>query len=201
MDQWLLIPFLIYNHNKTHIVLLLNFQHAAYLAENQGLSVTDAVMDVLNKSNYYNNMNKKILIQSSESKILQLFKERSNRQELVYEVNENIRDVSNSTILEIKNIANSVIIGKESVYTRSSGYLFNQTYVVDKVRAFKLPVYVQLMSNDFQSVAWDFFSDPCVEIITFVTAAGVDGVVTDFPAAAARYRSKFAPFQIQSKFI
>ncbi|MFS7963666.1 putative glycerophosphodiester phosphodiesterase [Helianthus anomalus] len=44
------------------------------------------------------------------------------------------------------------------------------------------------MSNEFLSQPWDFFSDPYVEINTYVLVANVDGVVTDYPATAARYR-------------
>lgn len=153
-------------------------------------------MDTLNNSSYYNKLTKKILIQSSDSAVLKLFKARNNRHELVYSVNENIRDALNSTILEIKDIANSVIIGKESIYTRNQGYLFGETDVVEKLHAFKLPVYVQLMTNEFVALPWDFFTDPYVEIGTYVIGASVNGVVTDFPATAARYRSKFANFCI-----
>lgn len=125
-------------------------------------------------------------------KVLKSFKETNKGFELVYEVDENIRDVENSTVLEIGHVANSVIIGKESVYPRWNGFLYGQTDVVDKFKAFKLPVYVQVMSNEFVSQPWDVFSDPYVEIATYVEGAGVDGVITGFPATAAKYRSKFS---------
>lgn len=148
-------------------------------------------MDVLNKSTYKNQKAKKILIQSSDGGVLKLFKAKSNRHELVYEVNENIRDALNSTILEIREFANSVVLGKESVFPRNAGFLLGQTDVVAKLQEFKLRVYVQIMNNEFVSQPWDFFSDPYVEIHSYVSGADVDGVVTDYPATAARYRSKF----------
>lgn len=156
-------------------------------------------MDVLNKSSYHSNLAKKILIQSSEREVLKKFKARSNRHELVYEVDENIRGALNSTILEITEFANSVIISKESIYPKSNGYLHGQTDVVQKLQASKLHVYVQKMSNDFISIPWDFLTDPYVEINTYVMAARVDGVVTDYPATASRYRSKFAMYEILLK--
>ncbi|KAJ0778884.1 putative glycerophosphodiester phosphodiesterase [Helianthus annuus] len=88
-------------------------------------------------------------------------------------------------------MANSVVVGKESVFPKNAGFLVDQTDVVAKLLAFKLPVYVQLMNNEFISQPWDFFSDPYVEINSYVTGANADGVVTDYPATAARYRSKF----------
>ncbi|KAJ9562811.1 hypothetical protein OSB04_007971 [Centaurea solstitialis] len=42
-------------------------------------------------------------VKSPDSSVLKLFKARSNRHELVYEVNENIRDALNSTIQDIRN--------------------------------------------------------------------------------------------------
>ncbi|KAF5766205.1 putative glycerophosphodiester phosphodiesterase [Helianthus annuus] len=123
--------------------------------------------------------------------VLKLFKAKTNRHEVVYEVNENICDALNSTISEISEMANSVVVGKESVFPKNAGFLVDQTDIVVKLQVFKLPVYVQLMNNEFISKPWDFFSDPYVEINSYVTGANADGVVTDYPATAARYRSLF----------
>ena len=149
-------------------------------------------MGVLNTSRIYRQKSKRILIESSDSEVLKLFKARNNRHELVYEVDENIRDALNSTITDIREFANSVIIGKESVFPRNEGFLGNQTDVVAKLQAAKLPVYVQFMNNEFVSQPWDFFSDPYVEINAYVNGPGVNGVITSYPATADRYRSKFA---------
>ena len=169
-------------------------QNASYLAEKQGLGVIDAVVDALSKAGYNNQTRKKVMIQSPNSAVLIELKEGKNNYELVYEVEEDIRDALNSTILDIKKFANSLVISKSSVYSKNIGFLTGATDVVSKMQAFKLPVYVKLFQNEFFSQAWDFFSDAYVELNTYVVGSGIDGVITDFPGTANKYRSKFILF-------
>lgn len=191
------LDFLPYKHIIYICVMRVNIyelssslQHAAYLAEEQGLGVTDAVLDALDKAGFNNRTDKKVMIKSTSSSVLMKFKENSNY-ELVYEVDENIRDALNSTIMDIKKFADSVVISKVSVFPRNIGFLTGVTDVVPKLQAFNLPVYVQLFSNEFLSQAWDFLSDANVEINSFVMGSGINGVITDFPQTASKYRSKF----------
>ncbi|GAB4846057.1 hypothetical protein Ancab_025056 [Ancistrocladus abbreviatus] len=162
-----LFDFLALAQNATSLSgVIISIENALYLAANQGLSVTDAVLEALDKAGYNSKTAKKVMIQSSDSSVLPKFKGKN--YELVYHVNEIISDILNSTILDIKNFSDSVLIGKKS--------------------SFKLHVYVELFRNEFVSQDWDFFSDPIVEINQFVTAATVDGLVTDFPQTAASYK-------------
>ncbi|KAF8391645.1 hypothetical protein HHK36_023952 [Tetracentron sinense] len=167
--------------------ILISIENAAYLAEKQSLSITDAVLDALSKAGYNNQTIKKVMIQSTNSSVLIKLKEKANY-ELVYMVDETIRDALNSTIMDIKKFANSVAISKASVFPDNHAFLTSVTSVVPKLHSFNLSVYVHLFANEFVSQAWDFFSDPTVEINSFVNGAGIDGVITDFPGTAIAYR-------------
>lgn len=166
--------------------VVIRVEEASFLAE-QGLSVTDAVLDALSKKGYNNQKVKRVMIQSSSSAVLVKIKEKRNF-EFIYDVDEVIRDVLNSTILDIKKFADSVVINKKSVFSRDTGFLTGATNVVRKLKAFKLPVYVKLFQNEFYPQAWDFFSDAHVELNSFVVGAEIDGVITDFPKSANTYR-------------
>ncbi|XP_022892485.1 glycerophosphodiester phosphodiesterase GDPDL3-like isoform X2 [Olea europaea var. sylvestris] len=167
--------------------VLISIEHAAYLAGKQGLNVVDVVLKSLNEAGYNDQTIKKVMIQSTDSSVLEKFKEKRNY-ELVYMVNENIRDVQKSTIMKIKEFAKSVVISKNSVYPADKAFLTSTSDVVPKLQACNLSVYVQLFSNEFASQAWDFFADAYLEINTYVNAIGINGLVTDFPATAAKYR-------------
>ncbi|XP_043691000.1 glycerophosphodiester phosphodiesterase GDPDL4-like isoform X2 [Telopea speciosissima] len=168
--------------------VLISVENAAYLAEYQGLSVIDAVFDSLDKSGYNNQTIQKVMIQSTNSSVLKVFKEKTSY-ELVYQVDETIRDALNSSIEGIKGFAHSVSLTKETIFPENQAlFLTGATEIVKKLQSYKISVYVNLFTNEFVSQAWDFFSDPMVEINTFVSSANIDGVVTEFPGTAISYR-------------
>lgn len=156
--------------------------------------MTGAVLDALDKADL---QTKKVMIHSNDSSVLMKFT--NSKYERVYGIKEEISDIQNSTILEIKKFASSVIIGKLSVFPTDDSFLIGLTNVVAKLQDFKVKVYVQLFSNEFVSQAWDFFSDPYVEINSYVFGPNVipvDGVITGFPATANRFRRKYITFPL-----
>lgn len=166
------------------------FQFASYLAEDQSLSVTDAVLNALSKAGFDNLTTPKVMIQSSNSSVLLKFKEKSHY-ELVYKIDENIRSIDDVSMEDIKGFAHSVVVSKATVFPDTQLFLKGSTDVVKQLQSNKLPVYVELFSNEFTSQAWDFFSDATVEVNSYVTGANVDGVITGFPKTSARYKSKY----------
>jgi len=183
-----LSDFLALAKNSTTLSgVLISIENAPYLAEKQGLGVTEAVMTALKEGGYDNQTDLKVMIQSTNSSVLMKFKD-NDKYEIVYKIEESIRDASNATVEDIKKFADSVVVNKVSVFPVNAAFTTGLTAVVAKLQAFKLPVYVELFSNEFISQAWDFASDATVEINSFVLGTGISGVITDFPKTAARYR-------------
>ncbi|KAF7831319.1 glycerophosphodiester phosphodiesterase GDPDL1-like [Senna tora] len=174
-------------HSVTPSSVALFMQNAAYLAEKVGLSITDAVLTALSKASYDKPGAQKVLIQSSNSSVLKEFRDKT-KYELVYKIDENVGDAVNSAVEEIKSFADSVVVEKASVFPLNAAFLTGSTKIVPKLKSYNLSVYVETFSNEFVSQAWDFFSDATVEINTFVQGEEVDGVITDFPKTANRYR-------------
>ncbi|GFQ00792.1 glycerophosphodiester phosphodiesterase gdpdl3 [Phtheirospermum japonicum] len=183
-----LSDFLAYVNNQSSVSgVLITVENAAYLAVNQSLGVTDAVLSALSEAGYNNRTTKRVMIRSSDSAVLTYIK-RSNNYELVYLVGEDVRDISDDTISDIKGFASSVVLSKKSIYPAESGFVTKETNVVEKLQDSGLRVFVEIFRNEFVSQSWDFFSDPSMELNTFVTGKGIDGVITDAPATANRYR-------------
>ncbi|GKV43798.1 hypothetical protein SLEP1_g51051 [Rubroshorea leprosula] len=172
--------------------VLISIENAAYLAKEQGLSVTDAVLSALSKAGYDKLTTPKVMIQSSNSSVLKKVNI-AGTYELVYRVDESIRDALNATVEDIKSFAHSVVVDMSSVFPTDINFITGSTDVVTKLQSFKLPVYVETFSNEFTSQPWDFFSDATVQINTFYMESGLNGVVTDFPKTSARYRRKLRP--------
>ncbi|GLT57547.1 hypothetical protein SLA2020_305130 [Shorea laevis] len=183
-----LSDFLAMTKNASSLTgVLISIENAAYLAERLNLSVTNAVLTALSKAGYDQLITPKVMIQSTNSSVLKKVKSASNY-ELVYKVDERIRDALNATVEDITGFAQAVVVDKSCVLPESLAFLTGPTDVVAKLQSFKLPVYVETFSNEFLSQAWDFFSDATVEINSFYKGANISGVVTDFPKTSARYR-------------
>ncbi|CAK7324559.1 unnamed protein product [Dovyalis caffra] len=167
--------------------VLISIENAAYLIEKQGVPITATVLDVLSKAGFDSPTSKKVMIESTNSSVLMKFRDKTNY-ELVYRVDEDIRDTQDAALKDIKNFADSVIISKISVFPESDSFLTGVTNVVRKLLSQGLSVYVETFSNEFVSQAWDFFSDSTVEINSYASGVNISGVITDFPLTSARYR-------------
>ncbi|XP_010415240.1 PREDICTED: glycerophosphodiester phosphodiesterase GDPDL1-like [Camelina sativa] len=169
--------------------VLINVENTAYLRVEQGLDVVKAVLDTLIEAGYNNGTTtSKAIIQSTDSSVLLDFKKQS-KYKTVYKIQECIRDISDYGIEKIKEFANAVVINKASVFPDSDSFLTGQTNVVERLQKSKLPVYVGLFQNEFVSQPYDFFADATVEINTYISLVGINGIITEFPFTAARYKT------------
>ncbi|KAG2281033.1 hypothetical protein Bca52824_052253 [Brassica carinata] len=153
-----------------------------------GLDVVKAVLETLTETGYSNGtITTKVMIQSTHSSVLVDFKKQS-KYETVYKIEKNIGDISDSAIEDIKKFANAVVLRKSSVFPVADSFVTGQTNVVERLQKSKLLVYVELFHNEFVSQPYDFFCDATVEINTYITGAGLNGTITEFPLTAARYK-------------
>ncbi|ESW14361.1 hypothetical protein PHAVU_008G274300 [Phaseolus vulgaris] len=185
-----LSDFLSLTKNQTSLSgISIIVENAAYLAEKQGLSVIDAVINALSNAGYDKPGSQKVYIQSTNSSVLLKFKEKTSY-ELVYKIDEIVGDAASEAVEDIKKFASAVIVNKESVFSINDKFLTGTTKTVPKLNAAKLSVFVETFSNEFVSQAWDFLSDATVEINSYLNAEGIkiDGIITDFPKTADRYR-------------
>ncbi|KAK1269826.1 putative glycerophosphoryl diester phosphodiesterase 2 [Acorus gramineus] len=181
-----LSKFLAYAKGKPIKGVMLTIENAAYLAENLGISVVDIVLSTLNDAGYNNQTGIQVYIRSTNSSVLVRLKQ--TKYTRVYTVDELISEAVPSTIQDIKSFADSVVVQKKSIYPTNSAFVTVLTGVVEQLHAANLPVYSYPFRNEFVTQAWDFYSDPITEINTFVQAAKLDGVITDFPETAVKYK-------------
>ncbi|KAL2944858.1 Glycerophosphodiester phosphodiesterase GDPDL3, partial [Bienertia sinuspersici] len=146
--------------------VLIRIENARYLAAKEGFNVTAKVSDALEKAGFNSPKAQKVMIQSSNSSVLKAMKGKN--YELVYHIDEGISGAPKDTVAYIKSFADSVAVNKLSVFPTDGGFLTAATDVVQQLQSAKLPVYVHYLKNEFVSQAYDFFSDPIVEINSFV---------------------------------
>ncbi|TVU29495.1 hypothetical protein EJB05_21061 [Eragrostis curvula] len=183
-----LSDFLTFAKDKDLAGIMITVEHAAFMAEKLGFGVVDAVIKALDDSGYSKQTAQKVMIQSTNSSVLVKFKQET-KYDLVYKIEENVRDAAPSSIADIKKFASAVSVGTSSVFPTAKLFLTNQTNnLVQSLQTAGLPVYVYLLMNEFVSQPYDFFSDATSQINAYVQSAKVDGVITDFPGTAHRYK-------------
>ncbi|CAN7122030.1 unnamed protein product [Brassica rapa subsp. narinosa] len=177
-----LADFLNFSKAKAVTGVLINVQNAAYLASKKGLGIVDAVKSALTSSK----LDKKVLIQSDDSSVLDSFKTVP-QYTRVLSIDKEIGDAPKPTIEEIKKHADAVNVLRSSLVTISQSFATGKTKVVEAMHKGNISVYVSVLRNEYLSITFDYFSDPTVELATFIAGNGVDGVITEFPATATRY--------------
>ena len=152
-----------------------------------------AVSSALTKSGYDKETKQRVLIQSEDPPVLSAFKKMMIPKCLrVFEIEFDIRDVSQPSVAEISEFANAVKIRRSSAM-QVDGYYLKELYssLIERLHAVKIPVFVGVLKNEFMSLAFDYMADPMLEIATVTWLVAADGIVTDFPATAAAYFSKW----------
>ncbi|CAD5335218.1 unnamed protein product [Arabidopsis thaliana] len=160
--------------------------NAAYLASKKGLGVVDAVKSALAKSTLDKQSTQKVLIQSDDSSVLASF-EAVPPYTRVLSIDKEIGGAPKPSVDEIKKYAEAVNLLRTSLVTVSQSFTTGKTNVVEEMHKGNISVYVSVLRNEYISVAFDYFSDPTIELATFISGSGVDGVITEFPATATRY--------------
>ena len=105
-------------------------------------------------------------------------------------IEDKIGDAPKQTVDEIKKYADAMNLPKSTVMKASGSLLTGMTNVVKELKDANITIFVHTLRNEYISLAFDYWSDPNVEIATYIHSTKVDGIVTDFPGTASRYMSK-----------
>lgn len=102
-----------------------------------------------------------------------------------------VSDAPPAVVEEIKKNANAVVVDRNTIVQQNSGYFTTSlSRVVDEMHAANLSVYVSCLRNEFLFLSLDYLADPYLELATFASVK-VDGVITDYPATASTFMSKY----------
>jgi len=165
-------------------------QNAAYIAKSLGIDIVDSVTTALSAAGFGNQTAKEVLIQSKDSAVLVKLKQQKTKCKLVYTLPSGIGDASNSSLKDIKQFAEAVVVDSKSVFTLSSDFIIRQNSLVQDLQSAGLALYAEVFRNEFVAQPLDFFGDETVEINYYVQSFNLSGIITDFPKTVRRYKSK-----------
>jgi glycerophosphoryl diester phosphodiesterase len=85
---------------------------------------------------------------------------------------------------EIKNYASIIALDHHLVDPLASDtfFLTKKTSAVSLAHSLNMTVYYYFLSNEFNAYAFDYRSDPILQINSVISNYNVDGFITDFPA-------------------
>lgn len=164
-------------------------QNAPYLASKKGLDIVGAVTTALSNATLDKQSTQQVMIQSDDTAVLAKFKEVP-KYRRVYVIKDIISDAPKPSVDEIKKYADAVDVRRPSIVKSTASFLSNFTKVVEEMHAANLSVHVSTLYNEYTTLAFDFFSDPMIELATLIEGLKVDAVVTEYPATANAYLSK-----------
>ncbi|XP_039018628.1 glycerophosphodiester phosphodiesterase GDPDL6-like [Hibiscus syriacus] len=176
-----LVEFLDFAKANAVSGIMINIQNAAYLASKKGLDMVRLITEALSNATFDEQRTQKVLIQSDDSSVLSMFRGFLAYERLLH-ITKPIGDVPESTVNEIKKLADGLVVARASLISIENGFTVARTKVIDEVHASKISVYVYVLRNEFVALPFDFFADPTRELATYVAALEVDGVITEFPA-------------------
>jgi glycerophosphoryl diester phosphodiesterase len=174
----------------TYNILIPNFlsQNAAYLASKKGLDIVGAVTSALSNATFDKQSTQQVLIQSDDTSVLSKFVNVPTYKRVLL-VEDKISDAPEQPVKEIKKFADAVAITRAAITEVSNSFTVRSTNVVAEFQKANVSVYVYVLRNEYITLAFDYYSDPIVEIASF-DAAGVDGIITEYPGTASKYMSK-----------
>ncbi|KAF7095268.1 hypothetical protein CFC21_097475 [Triticum aestivum] len=180
--------FLEYGKDQDLSGIMIIIENAAFIAKSLGVDVLESLTTALNDAGYNNQTTKEVMIQSTDSAVLVKLKQQKAKYKLVYTLPQGIGDASPSSLADVKEFAEAVVVDRNSFFAISLQFIINQTSLVKDLRSAGLTVYAQVFRNEFLSQPWDFFSDETVEINSYAQSLKVDGLITDFPKTVRRYK-------------
>ncbi|EEF38842.1 glycerophosphoryl diester phosphodiesterase, putative [Ricinus communis] len=178
--------FLDFAKTKAASGILINIENAAFLAAKKGLDIVTAVTTALSNATFDKQATQQVLIQSDDTSVLSKFLNIPAYKRVLY-LGEEISAAPKKSVDEIKKFADAVNLPRTSLVPTNNGYAVTTTNVVHEMHAANLTVYVSLLRNEFATLPFDFFSDPTVEIATYIAGLEADGIITEYPATASRY--------------
>ncbi|KAG6628057.1 glycerophosphodiester phosphodiesterase GDPDL6 isoform X2 [Carya illinoinensis] len=166
--------------------VLINIQNAAYLASKKGLDIVGAVNTALSNATFDKQSTQQVLIQSDDTSVLSKFMNVPTYKRVLL-IEEKIGDAPKQPMEEIKKFADAVAIARSSIILMNDFFTTAMTNVVAEFQKANISVYVYVLRNEYITLAFDYFSDPIMEIATFVDGVGVDGIITEYPGTASKY--------------